>query len=186
MFSSNHLTIWWHQHLDTFCRLLFAGDGLLRSLCWDFFNLVLRLELVMGIPLGHRRDVSHRLKIWPYGDWMQFLNFWLLIPTLLCMHFFRRPLLFMYGSVSGPCSLWGREGCGISGTCSVGGGEDCGIGCGISCTCSLGGWEECGSSGKWWSRDGKSTSPSSTTPSKCWTGSEEAVNTMSRLCQRTN
>jgi hypothetical protein len=70
-------------------------------------------------------------------------------------------------SVSGPWSLQGREGCGISGTCLVGGREDYGIGYGISCMCLLGGGEDYGSSGKWWSKDGKSTSPYSTTPSKC-------------------
>jgi hypothetical protein len=29
----------------------FASDGLLRSMCFDLFKLVLGLELVMGIPL---------------------------------------------------------------------------------------------------------------------------------------
>jgi hypothetical protein len=102
------------------------------------------------------------------------------------------------GSASGPYSLLGGEGCGISsGPCSLLGGEGYGISlgpcslwgrecCGISGMCSLGGEEYCGISGKWWSQDGESISPSSRTPSKHWAGGEEAVNIMSRLCQRMN
>ena len=73
----------------------FASDGLLRSPCWDFFNLVLRLELVMGIPLVHRRDIFHRNINWPYGDWMLLLKFpFGHVLIFLCITFFRRHSLF--------------------------------------------------------------------------------------------
>ena len=79
------------------CR--FTAEGILGW--WDFFDLVLRLELVMGIPLTRRCDIFYRHINWPYRDWNLLLNFWLLVGTLLCMNFFwrhvlaRRPLLLM-------------------------------------------------------------------------------------------
>ena len=40
---------------------------------------------------------------------MFFSNFWLLEGTLLCMHFFRRPLLFMYQVLIKPLLLMTRR-----------------------------------------------------------------------------
>ena len=40
---------------------------------------------------------------------MLFSNFWLLTGTLLCMHFFRRPLLFMYWVCIRPLVLTRRR-----------------------------------------------------------------------------
>ena len=136
--------------------------------------------MVMGIPLVHRQDVFHRNINWPYGDWMFLSKFTFRhVLIFLCITFFRRHSLFMYQL----CLL--RRLWHLICTCSVRAGEGCGISSG---TCSLGGGEECGISGMWWSRDGENISPTSTTRSKFGRGrgGEEAINIMSRLCQRMN
>ena len=56
-----------------------------------FFNLVLRLELVIGIPLGHRRDVFDWNINWPYVDWNLLSKFpFRHVLIFLCITFFRR------------------------------------------------------------------------------------------------
>ena len=90
MFSGNPLTI-------LLCNLVeFASYGLLRTPWWDFFNLVLRLKLVMGISLGHRWDVFDRNINWPYVDWNLLSKFpFRHVLVFLCITFFRRHSLFM-------------------------------------------------------------------------------------------
>ena len=133
----------------------------------------------MGIPLGHRRDVFDRNINWPYVDWNLLSKFpFRHVLVSLCITF-RRHSLFMYQL----CLLRRRWHLimHLLGTS----------------------WRRLWHlirhmldrrRGRMWhlrnvgSRDGENISPASTTRSKFGRGGggEEAVNIMSRLCQRMN
>ena len=83
----NFFAVWW--------TLLVTASS--EAHVGTFFNLVLRLELVMGIPLVHQRDVFHQNINWSYGDWMLLSKFpFRHVLIFLCITFFRRRSLFMY------------------------------------------------------------------------------------------